>query len=175
MTTLANDIKAIRYGSGDGAQPEAYPIGANQQIYSGDVAVLSGSGATTVGYLKATGTIGSADVVVGLVGDATGGAYSTGPGLPEPTADGGVWAEVLTGAFFFQSGTGGDALSAATNGQTVYYGGSNANGPIACATNGSGAFPVLGVQVAQDPGIAGGVTPGANYFPVIINPAKGRP
>jgi hypothetical protein len=174
MTALANDVKIVRYGSGDSAQPEAYPIGANQQLYSGDVALVSGSGSTTAGYLKATGTVGTADIVVGMVGDATGGAYSTGPGLPTNSADGGVWAEVLTGAFFFQSGTGGDTLSAATNGQTVYYGGSNANGPIACATNGSGANPVLGVQVPQDPGIAGGVTPGANYFPVIVAPLKGR-
>ena len=175
MTALANDCKIVRYGSGDGAQPEAYPIGNAQKIYSGDVALVSGSGATTVGYLKATGTVGASDIVVGMVGDATGGDYSTSPGLPTPAADGGVWAGVLTGAFFFQSGTGGDTLSAATNGQTVYYGGSNQNGPIACATNGSGANPVLGVQVPQDPGIAGGVNPGANYFPVIVAPLKGRP
>lgn len=172
---LANDCKLIRYGTGDNDQPLAYPIGASQQLYSGSVALVSGSGSVTAGYLKNATTPGSADVVVGMVGDPTGGAYSLSPGLPTSTADGGVWAEVLTGAFFFQSGTGSDLLSAATNGQTVYYGGENANGPIACATSATNTRPILGVQVPQDPGITVGVTPGANYWPIIVAPLKGRP
>jgi hypothetical protein len=175
MTGLANDIKLIRYGSGDDDQPLAYPIGASQQLYSGAVALVSGSGAVTTGYLKNASSPGSSDLVVGMVGDATGGAFSTGPGLPTSTTDGGVQAEVLTGAFFFQSGTGSDLLSAATNGKTVYYGGENSNGPIACATNGGSTRPTLGIQVPQDPGITGGFSPGANYWPVIINPSLGRP
>src|SRR5262249_6306944 len=122
MTALTNDIKTIRYGSGDDAQPLAYPIGARQQLYSRGGAPVSGSGATTTGYLKNAATPGSADVVVGMVGDPAGGVFSTSPGLPTSTTDGGIWAEVLTGAFFFQSGTGSDLLSAATNGLTVYYG-----------------------------------------------------
>jgi hypothetical protein len=174
MAGLTNDIKITRYGSGDGCQPEAYPVGANAQLYSGEVALVSGSGAVTTGYLKNAASPGNADVVVGMIGDPTGGVYQTGPGFTGGTADGSVWSEVLTGAFFFQSGTGPDALSAATNGLTVYYGGENANGPIANAT-GAGVLPVLGVQLPQDPGIAGGCTPGANYFPVIVAPAKGRP
>lgn len=174
---LTKDTKTIRYGAGDAAQPLAYPIGANAQLYSGAVALVSGSGSPTVGYLKngATSTLGSADIVVGVIGNATGGAYSTAPGLPTSTTDGGVWAEVLTGAFYFQSGTGSDLLSAATNGLTVYYGGESTTGPIACATSASSTRPVLGIQVPQDPGIAGGSSPGANYWPIIINPAKGRP
>jgi hypothetical protein len=175
MSGLARDCKIIRYGSGDDCQPLAYPIGASEQLYSGEVALVSGSGSVTTGYLKNATTPGSADVVVGMVGDATGGAYSVAPGLPTSTTDGGVWAEVLTGTFFFQSGTGSDLLSAATNGLTVYYGGENSNGPIACATSASNTRPILGVQVPQDPGIAGGSSPGADYWPVIINPAKGRP
>jgi|SRR5215831_6282207 len=175
MTGLARDAKIFQYGSGDDAQPLAYPIGASQQLYSGAVALVSGSGSVTTGYLKNAATPGSSDVVIGMVGDATGGAFSTAPGLPTSTTDGGVWAEVRTGAFFFQSGTGADQLSAATNGLTVYYGGENANGPIAMATSQSNTLPVLGVQVPQDPGIAGGFTPGAGYWPVIINPVKGRP
>lgn len=172
---LTKDTKTIRYGSGDGCQPLAYGIGASQQLYSGAVALVSGSGSVTTGYLKNAATPGSADVVIGMVGDATGGAYSVAPGLPTATTDGGVWAEVLTGAFFFQSGTGSDLLSAATNGLTVYYGGESTTGPIACATSASSTRPVLGIQAPQDPGIAGGSSPGANYWPVIINPAKGRP
>ena len=59
------------------------------------------------------------------------------------------------GTFMFQSGSGADQLSASTNGKTVYYGGENANGPIAHAT-GSGTKPVLGIQLPQDPGFASG-------------------
>jgi hypothetical protein len=109
-----------------------------------------------------------------MVGDAIG-AFSTGPGLPTGTTDGEVWAEVLTGAFFFQSGTGSDLLSAATNGKTVYYGGENENGPIACAVIGSPARPVLGIQEPQDPGIAGGSSPGPNYWPITVRPDLGSP
>lgn len=175
MAGLTRDCKTIRYGSGDGKQPLAYPIGASQQLYSGAVALLSGSGSVTTGYLKNAETPGSADVVVGMIDSASAGDASVSPGLPTSTADGGVWAEVLTGAFFFQSGTGSDLLSAATNGLQVYYGGEDANGPIACATSASSTRPVLGIQLPQDPGIAGGSSPGANYWPIIVQPTKGEP
>ena len=165
---LTKDAKLIRYGSGDGNDPRAYPIGATQQLYSGAVALVSGSGSTTTGFLKNAASPGSADVVVGMVGDATGGAYSTGPGLPLPTANGDVWAEVQTGAFMFQSGTGSDQLAAALNGLSVYYGGESTTGPIACATSRSSTLPLLGTLLPQDPGIAGGSNPGANYWPVAV-------
>ncbi len=170
---LTHDVKLIRYGAGDGEEPDSYPIGAAQQLYSGSVALMSGSGATTVGFLRNAGSPGSSDSVVGMVGEPAGGAFSTGPGLPLPTADGDIWAAVLKGAFFFQSGTGSDQLSAATNGLTVYYGGENANGPIACATSASSTRPVLGKQIPQDPGIAGGSTPGAGYWPIEVRPDLG--
>ncbi len=171
---MTTDFKIYRYGSGDDCQPLAYGIGANVQLYSGEVALVSAGVGATAGYLKSGATPATADVCVGLVGDATGGVYATGPGLLGGTTDGGVWAGVLTGAFFFQSGTGADQLSATTNGQTVYYGGYNSSGPIACATS-NGTRPKLGIQVPQDPGIAGGFTPGANYWPIMIQPAQGRP
>lgn len=173
MSGLTHDCKLIRYGVGDGDDPLAYGIGADEQIYSGSVALVSGTSDVTAGYLRNAATPYVDDLVVGVVGDATGGAYSTGPGLPTGTADGEVWAEVLTGAFFFQSGTGSDALSAATNGLTVYYGGENTNGPIACATSGSATRPVLGVQIPQDPGIAGGSSPGPDYWPINIRRVEG--
>lgn len=171
---LTRDAKIVRYGSGDGCQPEAYPLGATVQLYSGEVALVSGSGSVTTGFLKNAATPGNADIVVGMVGDPTGGVYQTGPGFQGGSADGDVYAEVLTGAFFFQSDTDAGALSDATNGQTVYYKGENANGPIASAT-GSGTLPVLGTQLPQDPGIASGSSPGANYWPIIVAPAKGLP
>jgi hypothetical protein len=175
MSGLTRDCKLIRYGSGDDCQPLAYGIGADEQLYSGAVALVSGTSDVTAGYLRNAADPYVSDIVVGMVGEPTGGAFSTGPGLPTGTTDGAVWAEVLTGAFFFQSGTGSDQLDASTNGKTVYYGGENENGPIACATSGSSTRPELGIQVPQDPGIAGGFSPGANYWPIIVNPSKGKP
>ncbi len=172
---LTRDAKIIRYGSGDDCQPLAYGVGADEQLYSGAVALVSGSGSPTAGYLKNAATTGTSDYIVGMVGDPTGGAYSTGPGFPTSTTDGGVWAEVLTGAFFFESGTGADQVTAAYNGLTVYYGGEGDNGPLVAAVVGTPARPALGIPVPQDPGLAGGASPGATFWPVIINPAKGRP
>ncbi len=172
---LTRDAKIIRYGSGDDAQPLAYGIGASQQLYSGEVALVSGSGSVSAGYLKNAASTGTSDYIVGMVGDATGGAFSTAPGLPTSTTDGGVWAEVLTGTFFFESGTGADQITAALNGLTVYYGGESDNGPLVAAIAGTPARPALGILVPQDPGIAGGSSPGPDFWPVIINPAKGRP
>ena len=166
---LTNDVPVVRYGAGDNSQPVAYPIGATQQLYYGAVALMSGSGATTTGYLKNAATPGSADVVVGMVGPPAGGTLAqVGPGILG-TTDGAIWDDVSTGAFFFQSGTGSDQLSDATAGKTVYYGGENNSGPLAMATSNSSTRPILGVQLPQDPGIAGGFTPGASYWPVVLN------
>lgn len=173
---LTQNTFVFRYGSGEPDQPTAYPVGATQQLYYGEVALLSGSGAVTTGYLKNAASPGSADLVVGMIGDPAGGtAVDTGSGIVGGATDGAVWDNVQTGAFFFQSGTGADQLSAATNGKTVYYGGENSSGPLAMATSGSSTRPVLGVQIAQDPGIAGGFTPGGSYWPVVVTPTLGRP
>lgn len=172
---MTGDGKSYRYGSGDNAQNVAYGVGATQQLYNGEVALVSGTGATTFGFLKNAATATQFDEVVGMIGEPAGGTYQTGPGILGGATDGAVWVNVEIGAFFFQSGTGADALSAATNGKTVYYGGENAIGPLAMATSGGSTRPVLGTQLPQDPGIAGGFTPGAGYWPVVINPAIGRP
>ena len=167
---LTQDTKVYRYGTGDNNQPVAYGVGANQQLYYGEVALVSGSGAVTTGYLKNAATPGSADLVAGIVAEAAGGTYvSTGPGILGGATDGAVWANVQTGCFFLQSGTGSDQLSAAPNGKTVYLGNENATGSVACATSASSTRPVLGIQLPQDPGIAGGFTPGANYWPIKLN------
>ena len=165
---LTNDIKSYEYGVGYGLV--AYPVGATQQLYEGEVALISGSGPVTTGYLKNAATAGSADLVAGMVGDPAGGTFvETGSGIVAGTTDGSVWSNVQTGAFFFQSGTGSDQLSAATNGKTVYLGNETTSGPIACATSASSTRPILGVQLPQDPGIAGGFTPGSGYWPVVLN------
>ena len=170
MAGLTQDTHVFEYGVP--SQPAAWPVGANQQLYIGSVALQSGSGSVTTGYLKNAASPGTADVVVGMLAEPSGGTYvQTGPGIVGGTTDGAVWADVQPGAFFFQSGTGNDQISATQNGKTVYYGGENANGPIACATSATSTRPVLGILLPQDPGIAGGFSPGSSYWPVKLNPA----
>lgn len=167
MSGLTQDVHVVPYGAEGGLV--AYPVGANQQLYIGEVALVSGGGAVTKGYLKNAASPGSTDIVVGMIGEPAGGtAVQTGPGVLGGTTDGAVWIDVQTGCFFVQGGSGGDALSAASNGQTVYLGPENASGPVADAT-GAGTRPVLGVQLPQDPGIAGGFAPGAGYWPIKLN------
>ena len=172
MAGMTGDGKVYRYGVPEQSQLVAWGLGANQTVYNGEVALVSGSGATTTGFLKNAATYGSADLVAGMIGDPSGGTYvKTGPGIVGTAVDGAVQIDVMTGAFFFQSGTGADALTAANNGKTVYYGGENSTGPIAVVT--SAGRPVLGIQLPQDPGIAGGFSPGANYWPVKLNVVGG--
>jgi hypothetical protein len=166
---LANDCHVFRFGAEDDSQPISAGIGANVQLYQGEVALLAGTGPATVGYLKSGASVGFYDTCIGIVGEPTGGVYATGPGILGGTTDGAVWAEVRTGAFFLQSGTGADQLSATTNGKTVYYGGTNATGPIACLTNAANTRPVLGIQVPQDPSFANNSIP-VGYYPIVINP-----
>ncbi len=171
---MTDDGKVYRYGSGDDAQLTSYPVGEAQQLYYGEVALKSGGTGATEGFLKNGASPQSTDEVVGMVGEPAGGTYvKTGPGILGGSTDGAVWVNVLTGAFFFQSVSGANALSAASNGLTVYYAGENANGPLASTSSGAG--PILGSQIPQDPGIAGGFTPGPGYWPVNVNPAIGRP
>jgi hypothetical protein len=170
MAGLTQDIHVYEYGVP--GQPTAAGVGANQQLYIGSVALLSGSGSVTAGYLKNAASPGTADIVLGMLAEPAGGTYvQTGPGILGGTTDGAVWANVQPGSFYFQSGTSSDALTAATNGKTVYYGGENANGPIACATSASNTRPVLGIQLPQDPGGVNNYIPGSNYWAVKINPA----
>lgn len=168
MPGVTTDIPLWPYGVTQ--PPIAQGVGANQTVYPGCVALQSGSGATTTGYLKNAASPGNADVVVGMVGQAAGGTYvQTGPGIVGGTTDGSVWVDALGGAFMIQSGTGADLLSAATNGMTVYYGGENVAGPIACATSGSGTRPKMGTQLPQDPSFANYSQPGSNYWPISLN------
>lgn len=171
MTGLTNDIHTVEYGvPSEGSQLVAYGVGQSQQLYSGAVALVSGSGAVTTGYLKNAATPGAADLVAGIVGDPAGGTYvQTGPGILGGSADGNVQVNVRTGTFYIQSGTGADLLSAATNGKTVYYAGENTNGPIAAATSATSTRPVLGIQLPQDPGMANTAQPGSNYWPIKLN------
>lgn len=174
MAGLTNDIHTVEYGVPDSTgQLVAYPIGATVQTYVGAVALVAGTGSTTTqGYLKSAATASASDTVAGIIGEPAGGtAVQTAPGILGGSTDGAVWANVRTGTFFIQSGTGANALSATTNGKTVYYGGENANGPIANATQGTS--PVLGIQLPQDPGMAVVPQPGSNYWPIKLSSIGG--
>jgi hypothetical protein len=173
MAGLTGDIKTIQYGVPENSQIVAYPIGATAQLYSGAVALISGTGGTvTQGYLKNAATGSASDIVAGIVGDYAGGtAVAVGPGLLGGSTDGAVWANVRTGTFYIQSGTGSNALTEASVGSTVYYGGENANGPIANKTQ--GATPALGILLPQDPGITNNPVPGSTYWPVKLSTVGG--
>ena len=145
MAGLTADTHAISYGVA--GTLTSWPVGATQQLYSGEVALISGgSGGITKGYLKNAAVAFASDIVVGMLDEPAGGTYvSTGAGVLGGATDGAVWLDVKSGAFFFQSGSGADQLSASTNGTNVYYGGENASGPIAMATSAGGTRPTLGV------------------------------
>jgi hypothetical protein len=174
MAGLTNDCHTTQYGvPDDGLYLVAYPVGANAQLYGGAVALLSGSGSVSTGYLKNAAAPGTADTVVGIIdGPAGGTQVATGAGVLGGSTDGAVWVNVRRGTFFMQNASGGSALSEATAVTTVYYLGENANGPIASAT-GKGTYPVLGVQLPQDPGIAGTCSPGSSYYPIKLNVTSG--
>ncbi len=165
---VTNDIKSWRIDAEESLV--AYPVGANVQLYVGAIALVSGSGAVTTGFLKNAGTAGSADLVAGIISEPAGGTLvQTGPGILGGTTDGLVWVNVRVGTFMIQSGTGADALTAALVGKQVFYHGENNVGPIADATSNAGARPVLGILMPQDPGFANGFLPGSNYWPVKLN------
>jgi hypothetical protein len=169
MAGQTGPVPVYRYGAEQNA-PTSWGVGATQTLYYGEVALMSGSGSVTTGFIKNAATAGASDVVVGMIDAPAGGTYvETGSGIVGGSTDGAVWVDIKTGAFLFQSGTGSDLLSATTNGATVYYGGENASGPIACATQGTPHRPILGVQLPQDPGFANGFGPGSNYWPVVLN------
>jgi hypothetical protein len=171
MAGLTNDIHTYSYGGEPpGGQLVSYPVGTAQQLYSGAVALISGSGSVTTGYLKNAAVPGASDLVAGIVSEPAGGTYvQTGPGILGGSTDGAVWADVRTGTYYFLNGTGADAVTEAYVGKTVYYSGETTSGPVVSNNNHSGQLPTLGVLLPQDPGIANGFSPGANYWPVKLN------
>lgn len=164
---LTKDCHTIEFGVPEGNTLVAYPVKASAQLYSGAIALLR------AGYLINAATAASTDLVVGIIGDPAGGtAVQTGAGILGGSTDGAVWVNVRTGSFFLQSGSGADALVAASVGSTVYYHGENNSGPVIDLT-GAGTKPVAGILLPQDPGIAGGVTPGSSYWPIKLNVVGG--
>jgi hypothetical protein len=169
---ITSDQIISRFGTGEGqAMLLSAGIGANQQLYRGTVALLSGSGAVTKGYLKNSDTPGASDTVVGILSQyAAGTGADAIPGLLGGTTDGATAASILTGAFLLASGSGADQLSAATAGQTVYL----INSVTVGLTSASSTRPIAGVQmpaadVANLPVGIGGL------FPILLgtNPLGG--
>lgn len=132
---LTGDIKTFRYGTpGNSTQPQNLGVTASVTIYRGATAL------TRSGYLINSDYPLSTDIAWG-VNDKYGPGYAdVAPGIVGGTSSGVVTAEVATGSFFFNNGTGADAFAAANAGATAYV----QNGNTMAATNGSGTRPVGG-------------------------------
>jgi hypothetical protein len=142
MAALTADIKITRYGTADGHQPIAQPLGGSATVYRGSV------GATRSGYLVAMSTPQSTDVVWGVIENSTEIAF-TGPGITNPAStNGGVAVTLSTGTFILANGTAGDALAQTDVGSTVYLIDEQTVGK----TTGSGTRPVAGVLMQTPTG-----------------------
>ena len=129
VSPLTGDIQTIRYGSPVDHQPIEYSVGkgaSGQTLYRGSFAMISGGTTVTQGYLKNASGGGSAgDTVVGIIQGygPTCGQANVGPGIGGATlntADGALTANVLTGTFLMQGGSGADALTITNLQKTVY-------------------------------------------------------
>lgn len=148
--TVSNDLHTYRYGTpGNASQPVSQPLGAGVTIYRGQIA-----GTDTNGNLKNMDTPASTDVVWGLVDQVSGGSQAeTGPGITNSGGSGAVTVDVATGSFMLlNGGSGGDALTQASIGKTVYVIDSQTVG----ATSASTTRPVAGVLIAIDPSLSPG-------------------
>lgn len=145
---LTSDVKTVRVGAEGRHDPIAAPLTAAVTVYSGSIALLNSSG-----YLKNSSSPASTDTIIGIVGGPSAGTFvKTGPGITGGVSNGDVWVECLTGVFVLASGTGGDALTEATAGTTVYV----VNETTVGATNGGGTRPVAGTQLPIDPTLPAG-------------------
>ena len=112
---LTQDIPTHRFGTpGNSTQPIAKGIKAAATVYRGSIAV------TRSGYLVAGSSPQTTDVCWGIIDKAGAGAADTGPGITGGTTDGGVAAEISTGSFWVNAGTGVDALTVANEGGVGY-------------------------------------------------------
>lgn len=148
---LSADIQTLRLGPE--VPPVAAPLRSGVTVYSGSIALLSNTG-----VLKNASSPASTDVCIGLIGEPTGGTYvKTGPGIvgAGTTNANCVWVDCDRGTFLLASGTGGDALTEANAGQTVYVIDEQTVG----ATNGSGTRPAAGTMLPIDPTVPAGFVP----------------
>ena len=148
MANLSADIQIIRYGTpGNASQPVNLPITASAQLYRGTIA------ATRSGYAVEMTSPQSTDIVWGLYEGYGPGTADTIPGMLGGTTNGATTAEVATGSFFLNAGTGSDAITQANVGATCYVFNENTVG----LTSSSGTRPAAGVveSVVNPPNLTG--------------------
>ena len=159
---LTADIKTFRFGTpGNASQPVNQGVTTSATIYRGSVA------ATRSGYLAAMSSPQSTDIVWGVVDKYGPGNADTGPGIVGGTTNGSVTAEIATGSFFFQNGSGADAFTQANVGATAYLINENTFG----ATSSSGTRPVGG----QFQGLASNLAPNRPDLAAMIAIKVGNP
>jgi predicted RecA/RadA family phage recombinase len=145
---LTSDIKITRYGSWDGHEYDAQPMGASVTVYRGSLATTNASG----DIINANNS-DNTSTCWGLI-DHVGpnpGVIDGGPGITNSGSAGAIQVEIATGTFFLASSTGSDQLSQATVGKVVYVYNENT-----VAATGSGSRCVAGVHVAVDTTQPGG-------------------
>lgn len=138
------DYKITRFGVPTGNNLLSFPLGANVTVAGGAFAVTDASG----NVADAAGSLTAANVVWGLIQERR-------PFLTDPASSvaGTYLVPVECGAFYLANGgTGGDALSEANVGQTVYVTGEASVG----LTSSGGTRPVAGTLINVDTTQPGG-------------------
>ena len=144
---LTGDIKTTRYGTpGNSTQPGNLGITASAKIYRGSIATRRS------GYLVAATAPASTDLTWGLIDKYGPGYADVAPGLVGGTSNGSVTAEIATGAFFLQNGSGASAFTQANVGAAAYVQDEQSMG----SSQGSGAtaLPVGGQFLGMAANIA---------------------
>lgn len=139
------DYKITRFGTPIGNNLLSFPLGGNVTVAAGAFAITDG----TTGNIKdAAGSLVAADVVWGVIQERR-------PFLADPASSvaGTYLVPVECGSFYFQNGgTGGDALSQANVGATVYVTGEQSVG----LTSSGGTRPTAGTLINVDTTQPGG-------------------
>jgi hypothetical protein len=162
---LTSDIKAVRYGTGQGREPANLGLLAGVTVYRGSIALESGA---SPGYLKNAASPAASDLVWGIIQKVgTGSGQIDGaPGITGGLTNGAVTVEIEQGTFFLGSSTGADQLSVANIGAEVYVYNEN----TVAATSASSTRPVAGILVAID---TSGRYPGGYAVKLASNPSTG--
>jgi hypothetical protein len=145
---LSADVKIVRYGvSGNASQPVAPgQINANTTVYGGSICLTDINGG-----IKNAASPASTDSCWGLVHAQTINSSTTATtGIPMDIN--GRPFEVEVGTFFLNSGTGGQAITQAYIGKTVYV----VDEITVGISSSGGTLPVAGILLAIDTTQPGG-------------------
>lgn len=136
--TVSQDLKTDRYGTDDQAPvtPMAQPIGAAVTVYAGTVAI------TRAGYVVASDTPQSTDIVWGIVRKQVANTSTSFFG----GAQGATNVDIDRGDFWLSYGSGADAFTQASVGNTAYL----KDAQTVAAGTGGGTRPVAGIVLAFD-------------------------